>query len=137
MPRKMPIKIYRRKSGQFAYTQKSDEDMVYIGSMYKIGSASPELIPGIFEAVELATRLPKEVICGKSKDRELVFARMVYCVILFERGFNKLKIGRSINRTHATVINLLKKFDTDRKYQTGLEEMYQKVKDRLCTPSAV
>ena len=137
MPVKTPNKIYRRKSGQFAYTSKSDEDMVYIGSVYKIGAVAPELVPGIFEAVELVTRLPMEAICGKSKDRELVFARMVYCVILLERGFNKSKIGRSINRKHATVINLLKKFDTDRKYQTGLEEMYQNVKERLCTQSAV
>ena len=136
MPRKTPIKIYRRKSGQFAYSPTSDDDTIYIRS-YKEGKVRTEPIEGIYSAIEQIMKVPKAVLCGKSKDRDLVFARMVYCVILSERGFNKLKIGRSINRTHATVINLLNKFDTDRKYQTGLEEMYQNVKERLCTQSVV
>jgi len=137
MPLKMPLKVYRRKSGNFAYTRASDEDVMYIRSSYQIGKVQAELITGIFDELETVTRLPKEAICGASKDRELVFARMIYCQVLYESGFGLSKIGRSINRTHATVINLLKKFDTDRKYQAGLEEMYQNLKKRLCTQSAV
>lgn len=137
MPLKMPINVYRRKSGNFAYTRASDEDVMYTRSSYQIGKVQTELIKGIFAELEAVTHFPKEVICGASRDMELIFARMIYSKILFDAGFGVTKIGRSINRTHATVINLLKKFDTDRKYQSGLEEMYQNLKNRLCTQSAV
>ena len=130
---KTPINVYRRKSGQFAYTRASDEDVMYVRSSYQIGKVQTELVNGIFEELEAVTHFPKEVVCGASRDRELVFARMIYCKVLFDAGFGVTKIGRSINRTHGSVISMIKKFDIDRKYQTGLNEMYEKFKTRLCT----
>lgn len=132
MPLKTPINVYRRKSGQFAYTRASDEDVMYTRSSYQIGKVQTELIKGIFDELESVTHFPKEVVCGASRDRELVFARMIYCKVLFDAGFGVTKIGRSINRTHGSVISMINKFDIDRKYQTGLNEMYEKFKNRLC-----
>ena len=134
---KTPVNIYLSKNGNFTFERTSEEDILYVRSNYVRGEERPELLPGIKNAILYATGIPYSALCGASQERELIFARMVYSAILYERGFNLSRIGKSINRDHATIINLKRNLDKEIKTHKGLSEMYQNVKERLCTQSAV
>ena len=134
---KTPVNVYLSKNGNFAFTRTSEDDILYVRSCYVRGEERPELLPGIKNAIFYATGIPYSAICGESTEREVVFARMIYSAILWEHGFNLSRIGKSINRNHATIINLKRNLDTEIKCHKGLAEMYQNAKQRLCTQSAV
>ena len=134
---KTPVNVYLSKNGNFAFTKTSEDDILYVRGCYVKGEERPELLHGIKNAILYATGIPYSALCGESKERELIFARMVYSAILWERGFNLSRIGKSINRGHADIIHLKRNLDKEIKSHKGLLEMYQNTKQRLCTQSAV
>lgn len=55
-----------------------------------------------------------EEIKGKSRKRNLVYARHFYCYFLWNKGLSKSKsaIAESINKNHATILYSLNKLDS-------------------------
>lgn len=61
----------------------------------------------ILELIESETKL---VLSGKSRLRERVDVRKMYCEITRRYGFSLAKIGDPIEKNHATVLHMLRQF---------------------------
>ena len=70
---------------------------------------------------------------SKTRTRELAQARFIYFKLArkFCRYASLAAIGREVNRDHATVINGLKKFSTEAKYDSYMNDIYDKISNLL------
>lgn len=70
---------------------------------------------------------------SKTRTRELAQARFIYFKLArkFCRYASLSAIGKQVNRDHATVINGLKKYDTEAKYDTYMDDIYDKISTKL------
>jgi len=100
-----------------------------------------------FKAVHQSVEDAFEVdIHSKTREREVVNARITFANILFQRGYNKSMIGRYLNKNHATIIHYCKNCEgylrTDklfaekyeaakRNYKDNFDPVYQMDRDRL------
>lgn len=82
----------------------------------------------LYEVIENRLGISKEDILGKSRFTPIVNARMILAYIL--RTYNKetlQSIGKTINRDHSAVINLIKRFDdytfTDKRFKKIYENI--------------
>jgi len=63
----------------------------------------------ILNLTSIITNIPKKEIIGKSRKREIVQARHVYCIVSYDMtDFSYSKIGYEINKDHATVMHGIK-----------------------------
>ena len=61
------------------------------------------------------------------RSREMVDARMIYSAIAYRYGgYSKTDIGKSVNRIHATIINLLNNYENISEYDENFKEDYKK-----------
>jgi Na+/phosphate symporter len=61
------------------------------------------------------------------RSREMVDARMIYSAIAYRYGgYSKTDIGKSVNRIHATIINLLNNYENISEYDENFKEHYKK-----------
>ncbi len=65
-------------------------------------------------------------IDSNSRERSVVEARMIYGKILRNHGWTMSRIGKTINRNHATIVHYMKKYDDSLKYNKhyDLEHRY-------------
>ena len=76
----------------------------------------------IKDRVEFYTGLD---IRKKTREREYVYARMVFCKIMREEFFMTMDaIGKYLGKSHCTVVHYLKNFDTIVKYEYNYNKMY-------------
>ena len=76
----------------------------------------------IKDRVEFYTGLD---IRKKTREREYVYARMVFCKIMREEFFMTMDaIGKYLGKSHCTVVHYLKNFDTIEKYEHNYNKMY-------------
>ena len=70
---------------------------------------------------------------SKTRTRELAQARFIYFKLArkFCRYASLSAIGKQVNRDHATVINGLKKYDTEAKYDPYMNDIYDKISTKL------
>jgi len=73
--------------------------------------------------------LDLEDISIKNRTREMAQARFIYFKLAkkYCRYASLSKIGRVVNRDHATVINGLKKFDTEARYDPYMYDVYDTI----------
>jgi len=69
----------------------------------------------------------------KNRTREMSQARFIYFKLAkkYCRYASLSRIGNVVNRDHATVINGLKKFDTEAKYDPYMYDVYDKIAKHL------
>jgi chromosomal replication initiation ATPase DnaA len=72
-------------------------------------------------------------IKSKKRTREMTQARFIYFKLArkFCRYASLSKIGKAVNRDHATVINGLKKYDLEAKYDPYMNDVYDKIYNKL------
>ena len=77
--------------------------------------------------------LDLEDISIKNRTREMAQARFIYFKLAkkYCRYASLSKIGRVVNRDHATVINGLKKFDTEARYDPYMYDVYDTIAKHL------
>jgi len=77
--------------------------------------------------------LDLEDISIKNRTREMAQARFIYFKLAkkYCRYASLSKIGRVVNRDHATVINGLKKFDTEARYDPYMYDIYDTIAKHL------
>lgn len=94
----------------------------------KTNIASPKLIADL-----VGSELNIEDLSIKTRTRELAQARFIYFKLArkFCRYASLTKIGKAVNRDHATVINGLKKYDTEAKYDPYMDDVYDKIYNKL------
>ncbi len=70
---------------------------------------------------------------SRTRTRELAQARFIYFKLArkFCRYASLTAIGKEVNRDHATVINGLKKYDTEAKYDPYMNDVYDKISVKL------
>jgi len=68
-------------------------------------------------------------IKSKKRTREMIQARFIYFKLArkFCRYASLDAIGKAVNRDHATVINGLKKYDIEAKYDPYMNDVYDKI----------
>lgn len=67
----------------------------------------------------------------RSRERKYIGARISYSYILRGLGFGWTYIGLTINRTHATIINNVKQFDTYMKFDPNFKELHEIIADKF------
>ena len=67
----------------------------------------------------------------RSRERKYIGARISYSYILRDLGFGWTDIGRTINRTHATIINNVKQFETYMKFDPNFKELHKIIADKF------
>ena len=74
-----------------------------------------------------------EDISIKNRTREMSQARFIYFKLArkYCRYASLSKIGKAVKRDHATVINGLKKFDTEAKYDPYMYDVYDTIAKHL------
>ena len=61
------------------------------------------------------------------RSREMVDARMIYSAVAYRYGgYSKTDIGKSVNRIHATIINLRNNYENISEYDENFKEDYNK-----------
>mgnify|MGYP003111156707 FL=1 len=72
-------------------------------------------------------------IKSKKRTREMTQARFIYFKLArkFCRYASLSAIGKAVNRDHATVINGLKKYDLEAKYDPYMNDIYDKIYNKL------
>ncbi len=70
-------------------------------------------------------------IQNKSRTRELVDARMVFCRILRDRGFQWTSIGKYLSKDHSTIIHLFQQSTDILPLDGRLMQMYLKCRDKF------
>ena len=77
--------------------------------------------------------LDLEDITIKNRSREMSQARFIYFKLAkkYCRYASLSKIGRVVNRDHATVINGLKKFDAEARYDPYMYDVYDAIAKHL------
>ena len=77
--------------------------------------------------------LDLEDISIKNRTREMAQARFIYFKLAkkYCRYASLSKIGRVVNRDHATVINGLKKFDAEARYDPYMYDVYDTIAKHL------
>lgn len=72
-------------------------------------------------------------IKSKKRTREMAQARFIYFKLArkFCRYASLSKIGKAVNRDHATVLNGLKKYDLEAKYDPYMNDVYDKIYNKL------
>lgn len=77
--------------------------------------------------------LDLEDISVKKRDREYYQARFIYFKLArkYCRYASLSKIGNAVKRDHATVINGIKKFDIEAKYDPYMYDVYDKIASHL------
>lgn len=72
-------------------------------------------------------------ISVKDRTRHMSQARFIYFKLArkYCRYASLARIGNLVNRDHATVINGLKKFDTEAKYDPYMYDVYDKISSHL------
>tara|TARA_B100001287_G_scaffold276169_1_gene286064 strand:- start:4551 stop:4958 length:408 start_codon:yes stop_codon:yes gene_type:complete len=85
----------------------------------------------IFDLVQYELNIDN--LASKTRTREFTQARFIYFVLArkFCRYASLTAIGREVNRDHATVINGLKKFNTEAKYDPYMYDIYDKISNLL------
>lgn len=74
-----------------------------------------------------------ENLGDKTRTREMTQARFIYFKLArkFCRYTSLAAIGREVNRDHATVINGLKKYDTEAMHDTYMNDVYDAISNKL------
>lgn len=70
-------------------------------------------------------------IQNKSRAREFVDARMIFCRILRDRGFQWTSIGKYLSKDHSTIIHLFQQSTDIFPLDGRLMQMYIKCKDKF------
>jgi predicted transcriptional regulator len=77
----------------------------------------------IKDRVEFYTGLD---IRKKTREREYVYARMVFCKIIREEFLMTMDtIGKYLGKSHCTIVHYMKNFDTIEKYEYSFNKVYQ------------
>jgi len=64
-------------------------------------------------------------LLNKSRERNIINARMTFSYILVERGYTKVSIGKYLNKNHATIIHYTKNFSVYLQHDDYLHECYE------------
>ena len=67
-------------------------------------------------------------IMERSRERSYVDSRMVYSLILSKRGYGPTQIGRSIKKSHSTILHYLKDIEVVMGQFPDLYKKYNRVK---------
>jgi len=100
-------------------------------------SVNPQVQPlVIMQIVSEMCNVTVDEMLSRTRIREVVDARQLYCFIMREKfGFPLSKIGRSINRDHATAIHSIKQHtnrcDVMKDYKELTHKTFLKVNDVL------
>ena len=70
-------------------------------------------------------------ITGDSRNRNIVFARMIYSHYCKQRGEAITSIADEMKHDHSTIIYYLKKFDDDYKYNPKFKEIVNRIESIL------
>jgi hypothetical protein len=61
----------------------------------------------------------------KTREREYVYARMVFCKIMREEFLMTMDaIGKYLGKSHCTIVHYMKNFDTIEKYEYSFNKVY-------------
>ncbi len=61
----------------------------------------------------------------KTREREYVYARMVFCKVMREEFLMTMSaIGKYLGKSHCTVVHYMKNFETIEKYEYNYNKMY-------------
>lgn len=61
----------------------------------------------------------------KTREREYVYARMVFCKVMREEFFMTMDtIGKYLGKSHCTIVHYMKNFDTIKKYEYSFNKVY-------------
>ena len=87
----------------------------------------------ILNLVSEKLNVPIEEITGKKRDAHIVEARHIYCKIAKKNNhsYTLERIGKLINRNHATVINSIKKCDNYKSVSGYFQDNYNLIESSL------
>jgi hypothetical protein len=91
---------------------------------YEVKPISVALKQAIGEVVGLSY----SDLLGPCRNRDFVYARMIYAWLRREKGATVTDISEEMNRNHSTVIYYFKKFDDETKYNKKFSAMVSDVK---------
>ena len=84
----------------------------------------------IRKEVEKATGIKD--ISVKSRERNLVIARCIYCHLAYRNTLNSLsKIGKEIKRDHATVLHSINSLKNHLLYEPAFKDVFDKLSDQM------
>ena len=82
----------------------------------------------IKKLVSKFTKIPISKFEGRSKKKNICYARHLYCKLAIEEGYTLYKVGAEMGRrNNATVINSCKKVENE----IELNNLYKKLKDEI------
>lgn len=90
-----------------------------------------EFIKKLIEVIKEVTGLDFDQYTDKSREKNKVYARMIFSVQMFKDWNGISSTGRIINRDHATVLYYLKKYPDEVRYNKEFRELAERVEDRL------
>lgn len=85
----------------------------------------------IISAVVEETEIPEEKILSDSRKTEVVDARTILVNLLIEKGFYPSQIAELINKSTATVHNMIKCYNTHQRMNKLLSIYYQNIRKKL------
>lgn len=90
-----------------------------------------EIFAEIISLVEEETEVTSERILSMDKDMEVVDARSMLVVLLFENGFYPSNIAKLINKTHRCVNYLIAEFKEREKGSRIIRIQMERLRNRL------
>lgn len=64
-------------------------------------------------------------LLNKSRERNIINARMTFSYILIERGYTRVSIAKYLNKNHATIIHYVKNFSVYLEHDDHLNHFHQ------------
>ena len=85
----------------------------------------------IKQAIYVVFGITFEEIISQSKERPLVYARMIFSRLCIEEGLKLVKVGEILHRNHSTIVYYLKNYNIDIVYNEDFKTKCQAVRDYL------
>nr|UVM93823.1 MAG: nucleoside 2-deoxyribosyltransferase like protein [Bacteriophage sp.] len=109
---------------------RTKKDILYESNVI-VRTKDDEAILRIQNAIHEVTGLRFNQYITKSRERDGVFARMIFVYHCRKRKMKLIQIAKYVHRDHSSMLHLLKKYDDDFKYNPQFREMATRVNNIL------